>query len=91
MKVLQKAKKVVNSIKVPMPKYRKGNNEGAIAGIIAGLVLLGGAFANQFTSAFASLLGNASQYLTAFLSILGFIALVGGFLEYRRVRKLLRN
>nr|WP_011225153.1 hypothetical protein [Sulfolobus islandicus]CAG38188.1 hypothetical protein [Sulfolobus islandicus] len=68
-------------------RYRRGNNEAALAGIIAGLVLLGGAFANQFTSAFSSLLGNASQYLTAFLSVLGFIALVGGFLEYKKLKK----
>jgi tagatose-1,6-bisphosphate aldolase len=56
MKVLQKIKqgvkvvgeKVINVVKMPVTKYRKGNHEAAVGGFIAGLALLGGAIASTF-------------------------------------------
>nr|WP_012548809.1 hypothetical protein [Acidianus hospitalis]ACI15701.1 conserved conjugative plasmid protein [Acidianus hospitalis W1] len=95
MKVLQKIKqgvkvvgeKVINVVKMPMMKYKKGNHEGAMGGFIAGLALLGGAIASTFDKSFASLLGCDKSYLTDFLALIGFIALVGGIVEYRRLRK----
>ncbi|MFP3203444.1 MAG: conjugal transfer protein [Sulfolobus sp.] len=96
MKVLQKIKqgvkvvgeKVINVVKIPMVKYKKGNHEGAMGGILAGLAFLGGSIASDFDSGFKSLLGNDSSYITDFLALIGFVALVGGIVEYRRFKKL---
>ncbi|MEJ2780593.1 conjugal transfer protein [Stygiolobus sp. CP850M] len=95
MKVLQKIKqgvkvvgeKVINVVKMPILKYRKGNHEAAVGGFIAGLALLGGAIASTFDSSFSSLLGNDASYITDFLALIGFVSLVGGIVEYRRLRK----
>ena len=95
MKVLQKIKqgikvvgeKVINVVKMPILKYRKGNHEGAIGGFIAGLALLGGAIASTFDKSFSSLLGSDASYITDFLAMIGFIALVGGIVEYKKLRK----
>jgi hypothetical protein len=95
MKVLQKIKqgvkvvgeKVINVVKIPMMKYKKGNHEGAIAGFIAGLALLGGALASTFDSSFSSLLGNDASYITDFLALIGFVSLIGGIVEYKKLRK----
>jgi len=91
MKVLQvikcKAKAVASSVKVPVTKYRKGNHEGAVGGFIAGLALLGGAIASTFDSSFASLLGSDAGYITDFLALIGFVSLVGGIVEYKKLRK----
>jgi len=75
--------KVSVAIASPVLKYRKGNHEGAVAGIVAGLALLGGAMSQTFAGSFTALLGNDAQYLADFLAVLGFIALIGGFMEYR--------
>jgi hypothetical protein len=82
-----KAKAVASSVKMPVTKYRKGNHEAAIGGFIAGLALLGGAIASTFDSSFSSLLGSDASYITDFLALIGFVSLVGGIVEYRRLRK----
>ena len=95
MKVLQKIKqgvkvvgeKVINVAKMPIMKYRRGNHDAAMAGVIAGLALLGGAIASTFDSSFSSLLGSDASYITDFLAMIGFIALVGGIVEYKKLRK----
>ncbi|WP_048052735.1 hypothetical protein [Saccharolobus islandicus] len=99
MKVLQKTvqviktgvkvvgEKVINIISLPVQKYRKGNHEAAMAGILAGLAFLGGSIASTFDSNFSSLLGNDASYITDFLALIGFVALVGGIVEYRKLRK----
>ena len=91
MKALQvikgKAKAVARSVKMPVQKYKKGNHEGAVAGFIAGLALLGGALASTFDSQFSSLLGNDASYITDFLALIGFVSLIGGVVEYKRLRK----
>ena len=91
MKALQilkdKAKAVASSMVMPVLKYRKGNHEGSVAGFIAGLALLGGALASTFDSQFSSLLGNDASYITDFLALIGFVSLIGGVVEYKRLRK----
>jgi len=91
MKVLQviksKVKAVARSVKMPVTKYRKGNHEGAVGGFIAGLALLGGAIASTFDSSFSSLLGNDASYITDFLALIGFVSLIGGIVEYKKLRK----
>ncbi|MDT7902397.1 MAG: conjugal transfer protein [Acidianus sp.] len=91
MKALQvikdKAKAVASSVKMPVTKYKKGNHEAAMGGILAGLAFLGGSIASTFDSSFSSLLGSDASYITDFLALIGFIALVGGIVEYRRLRK----
>jgi hypothetical protein len=82
-----KAKAVASSMTMPISKYRKGNHDAATAGIIAGLALLGGSLATAFTSAFSQLLGNDASYLTAFLAMIGFVSLIGGIVEYKKLRK----
>ena len=96
VKVLQKinqgvkvvGEKVINVVKMPVTKYRKGNHEAATGGFIAGLVLLGGALASTFDASFSSLLGNDSSYIGTFLALIGFVSLIGGIVEYRRFKKL---
>jgi len=92
MKVLQvikcKAKAVASSVKMPVQKYKKGNHEGAMGGILAGLAFLGGSLASTFDKSFSSLLGSDSSYITDFMALIGFVALVGGIVEYRRFKKL---
>jgi hypothetical protein len=80
--------KVINVVKMPVQKYKKGNHEGAVGGFIAGLALLGGAIASTFDRSFSSLLGNDASYITDFLALIGFVSLVGGIVEYRRFKKL---
>ncbi|MCI4397186.1 MAG: conjugal transfer protein [Thermoprotei archaeon] len=96
MKALQqlikvKAKAVARSISIPMPKYRKGNHDAATAGIIAGLALLGGSLATTFISSFSELLGDNAKYVTDFLGMIGFVALIGGIVEYKKLRKQILN
>jgi uncharacterized membrane protein len=99
MKVLQKIKqgvkvvgeKVINVVKMPVMKYRRGNHDAAMAGVIAGLALLGGAIASTFDATFAQLLGNYSTYITDFLAMIGFVSLIGGIVEYRRLRRQILN
>lgn len=86
-KILRQLKDALTTANIAIAsslRYRKGNHEGAIAGIVAGLSLLGGAMSQIFAGSFTALLGNDAQYLADFLGILGFIALVGGFMEYRK-------
>ncbi|ACP50081.1 conserved conjugative plasmid protein (plasmid) [Sulfolobus islandicus Y.N.15.51] len=83
-----KAKAVV---KMPVTKYRKGNHEAAVGGFIAGLALLGGAIASTFDSSFSSLLGSDASYITDFLALIGFVSLIGGIVEYRRLRSQILN
>jgi hypothetical protein len=85
--VKDKAKAVASSVKIPTMRYRKGNHDAATAGIIAGLALLGGSLATAFTSAFSQLLGNDAGYLTDFLAMIGFVSLIGGIVEYKKLRK----
>jgi hypothetical protein len=91
MKVLQvikdKAKAVASSVRMPVQKYKKGNHEGAMAGILAGLAFLGGAIASTFDKSFSSLLGSDASYITDFLALIGFVSLVGGIVEYKKLRK----
>jgi hypothetical protein len=91
MKALQvikdKAKVVARSVKMPVQKFKKGNHEAATGGILAGLAFLGGSIASTFDQSFSSLLGSDASYITAFLALIGFVALVGGIIEYRRLRK----
>ena len=86
-----KAKAVASSVKMPVTKYRKGNHEAAIGGFIAGLALLGGAIASTFDSSFSSLLGSDASYITDFLALIGFVSLIGGIVEYRRLRSQILN
>jgi len=85
--IKDKAKAVASSVKIPVTKYRKGNHEAATGGFIAGLALLGGAIATTFDKSFSSLLGSDAGYITDFLALIGFVSLVGGIVEYRRLRK----
>jgi len=85
--IKDKAKAVASSMMLPILKYRKGNHETAVGGFIAGLGLLGGAIASTFDSSFSSLLGNDSSYISTFLALIGFVSLIGGIVEYRRLRK----
>ncbi|WP_338601364.1 conjugal transfer protein [Sulfolobus tengchongensis] len=78
------ASATVKAIVRPVLQYRKGNTEAAIGGVVAGLALLGGALSQTFAGSFTALLGNNAQYLADFLGILGFIALMGGIMEYRK-------
>ncbi|BBG25024.1 hypothetical protein [Sulfuracidifex tepidarius] len=81
------AKTVINSIKMPIMKYKKGNHEAAMGGVIGGLAFLGGSLASTFDSGFANLLGNDASYISAFLALIGFVSLIGGVVEYRKSRK----
>jgi hypothetical protein len=90
MKVLKMIKdkaKEVASLVMPTMKYKKGNHEAAMGGILAGLAFLGGSIASTFDKSFSSLLGSDAGYITDFLALIGFVALVGGIVEYRRLRK----
>jgi hypothetical protein len=89
MKVLQVIKSKVKAVarSVPMMKYKKGNHEGAMAGILAGLAFLGGSIASIFDKSFSGLLGSDASYITDFLALIGFVALVGGIVEYKKLRK----
>jgi hypothetical protein len=79
--------KVINVVKMPVQKYKKGNHEGAMGGILAGLAFLGGSLASTFDKSFSNLLGSDSSYITDFMALIGFVALVGGIVEYKRLRK----
>jgi hypothetical protein len=91
MKVLQvikdKAKEVASLLKMPIQKYKKGNHEAAMGGIIAGLAFLGGSLASTFDSSFSGLLGSDAGYVTDFLALIGFVSLIGGVVEYKKLRK----
>ncbi|AAY79912.1 hypothetical protein [Sulfolobus acidocaldarius] len=90
-KIVSAVRKGAIKIATPVLQYRKGNHDGAMGGILAGLAMLGGSIASTFDSSFKSLLGNDASYIGDFLGILGFAALVGGIMEYRRVRSLRRS
>ena len=81
------ASTVANAVKLPALRYKKGNHEAAMGGIIAGLAFLGGSIASTFDSSFSSLLGNDASYISAFLGLIGFVSLIGGIVEYRKLRK----
>jgi hypothetical protein len=91
MKVLQvirsKVKAVARSVKMPVQKYKKGNHEAAMGGILAGLAFLGGSLASTFEKSFSSLLGSDAGYITDFLALIGFVSLIGGVVEYKKLRK----
>nr|WP_228409378.1 conjugal transfer protein [Saccharolobus solfataricus] len=76
-----------NAINLPLPKYKKGNHEAALGGVIAGLAMLGGSLASTFDTSFASLLGHDSSYISDFLGLIGFVSLIGGVVEYKKLRK----